>query len=36
MGCNASRWANGKIVEGWEYSDHLGFLMQLVIIPPRG
>jgi predicted ester cyclase len=24
VGCNVSHWANGKIVEEWEYSDYLG------------
>ena len=28
--------ANGKVVEEWEYSDYLGFLMQLGVIPPLG
>jgi predicted ester cyclase len=36
VGCNVSRWANGKVVEEWEYSDYLGFLMQLGVIPPLG
>jgi steroid delta-isomerase-like uncharacterized protein len=36
VGCNVSRWAKGKIVEEWEYSDYLGFLMQLGVIPPLG
>ncbi len=35
-GCLIDRWENGKIVEEWEYSDYLGFLQQLGVIPPLG
>ena len=36
VGCNVSHWANGKVIEEWEFSDYLGFLMQLGVIPPLG
>lgn len=36
VGCLINRWENGKIVEEWEYSDYLGFLQQLGVIPPLG
>jgi len=36
VGCNVSRWAGGKIMEEREFSDYLGFLMQLGVIPPLG
>lgn len=36
VGCNVSYWKNGKIYEEWEYSDYLGMLMQLGVIPPLG
>jgi hypothetical protein len=26
----------GKVVEEWEYSDYLGFLQQLSVVPPLG
>ncbi|MDW7729789.1 MAG: ester cyclase [Dethiobacteria bacterium] len=34
--CLVNRWQDGKIVEEWEYSDHLGFLQQLGIVPQMG
>lgn len=36
VGCNVSYWANGQVVEEWEYSDYLGLLMQLGVIPALG
>jgi len=36
VGCNVSHWANGKIIEEWEFSDYLGLLTQLGVIPPLG
>ncbi len=36
VGCNVSHWANGKVIEEWEFSDYLGLLMQLGVIPPMG
>ncbi|MDW7739094.1 MAG: ester cyclase [Bacillota bacterium] len=36
VGCLINRWEGGKIVEEWEYSDYLGFLQQLGVIPPMG
>jgi len=36
VGCLVSRWGDGKIVEEWEYSDYLGFLQQLGVIPSLG
>jgi hypothetical protein len=36
VGCNVSHWTDGKVTEEWEYSDYLGLLMQLGVIPPLG
>ncbi len=36
VGCNVSHWANGKVIEEWEYSDYLGFLQQLGVVPSLG
>ena len=35
-GCIAVHLAGGKIVEEFEYSDYLGFLQQLGVVPPLG
>jgi predicted ester cyclase len=35
-GCNVAHWANGQIVEEWEYSDWLVFLQQLGVVPELG
>jgi predicted ester cyclase len=35
-GCNVAHWANGQIVEEWEYSDWLVLLQQLGIVPALG
>jgi predicted ester cyclase len=34
MGCAVSHWANGKVIEEWEFSDYLGYNTQLGVIPP--
>lgn len=34
--CTVAHVANGKVVEEYEYSDYLGFLQQLGIVPPLG
>jgi steroid delta-isomerase-like uncharacterized protein len=36
VGCVVVRIADGKIVEEFEYSDYLGFLQQLGVVPPLG
>lgn len=36
QGCIVAHIANGKIVEEFEYSDYLGFLQQLGVVPPLG
>jgi predicted ester cyclase len=33
MGCSVYYFKNDKIVEQWEYSDMLGLLQQLGVIP---
>jgi len=35
-GCIVVHVENGKVVEEFEYSDYLGFLQQLGVIPPLG
>jgi predicted ester cyclase len=35
-GCVLVRVKEGKIVEEYEYSDYLGFLQQLGVVPPLG
>ena len=35
-GCSVYHFKNGKIVEQWEYSDVLGLLQQLGVIPALG
>jgi predicted ester cyclase len=35
-GCNIVHVANGKVIEEFEYSDYLGFLQQLGVVPPLG
>ena len=36
VGCIVVHIADGKIVEEFEYSDYLGFLQQLGVVPPLG
>ena len=36
VGCSVFHFKNGKIVEQWEYSDVLGLLQQLGVIPALG
>ena len=36
VGCSVFHFRNGKIVEQWEYSDLLGLLQQLGVIPALG
>jgi predicted ester cyclase len=36
QGCVVVRVKNGKVVEEWEYSDYLGFLQQLGMVPALG
>ena len=36
VGCVVVHIADGKIVEEFEYSDYLGFLQQLGVVPPLG
>jgi steroid delta-isomerase-like uncharacterized protein len=36
VGCSVFHFKNGKIVEQWEYSDMLGLLQQLGVIPALG
>ena len=36
QGCIMVHLAGGKIVEEFEYSDYLGFLQQLGVVPPLG
>ena len=36
VGCSIFHFRNGKIVEQWEYSDLLGLLQQLGVIPALG
>lgn len=36
QGCIVVRVKDGKIVEEWEYSDYLGFLQQLGVVPSLG
>lgn len=36
VGCSVYHFENGKIVEQWEYSDVLGLLQQLGVIPALG
>lgn len=36
VGCIMIRVADGKIVEEFEYSDYLGFLQQIGVVPPLG
>jgi steroid delta-isomerase-like uncharacterized protein len=36
VGCSVFHFRNGKIVEQWEYSDMLGMLQQLGVIPAFG
>ena len=33
IGITIARYANGKVVEGWQVGDTLGFLMQLGVLP---
>jgi len=35
-GCVVVHVANGKVIEEFEYSDYLGFLQQLGVVPPLG
>jgi predicted ester cyclase len=35
-GCVVVRVKDGKVIEEWEYSDYLGFLQQLGIVPSLG
>lgn len=35
-GCIVVHVRDGKIVEEFEYSDYLGFLQQLGVVPPLG
>ena len=35
-GCVVYHIKDGKVVEVWEYSDYLGFLQQLGVVPPLG
>ena len=34
VGCTIERWVGGKMVEQWMYSDNLGMMQQLGVIPP--
>ena len=34
-GCEVAHWADGKIIEQWEYEDWLGLLQQLGVIPAK-
>jgi predicted ester cyclase len=34
--CTVAHTVNGKVVEEFEYSDYLGFLQQLGVVPPLG
>ncbi len=36
QGCVVVHVKDGKVIEEWEYSDYLGFLMQLGVVPPLG
>ncbi len=36
QGCIVVHLAGGKIVEEFEYSDYLGFMQQLGVVPPLG
>lgn len=36
QGCVMVRVKNGKVVEEWEYSDYLGFLQHLGVVPALG
>ena len=36
VGCLVSHFAEGKIVEEWNYGDYLGLLQRLGVIPPMG
>ena len=36
QGCILVHVKDGKVVEEWEYSDYLGFLQQLGMVPPLG
>jgi predicted ester cyclase len=36
QGCVVVRVKDDRVVEEWEYSDYLGFLQQLGIVPPLG
>jgi predicted ester cyclase len=35
-GCIVVHVKDGKVIEEWEYSDYLGFLQQLGVVPPLG
>jgi predicted ester cyclase len=35
-GCVVVHVKNGKVIEEWEYSDYLGFLQQLGVVPSLG
>lgn len=35
-GCTVVHWADGKVIEEFEYADFLGFLQQLGVVPPLG
>jgi len=34
VGCAVNHWANGKVIDEWEFSDYLGYYTQLGVIPP--
>ncbi len=34
QGCVVVHVKDGKVIEEWEYSDYLGFLQQLGVVPP--
>lgn len=36
QGCVVVHVKNGKVIEEWEYSDYLGFMQQLGVVPPLG
>ena len=36
VGCSVFHFWDGKVSEQWEYSDMLGLLQQLGVIPPMG
>ena len=36
QGCIVTHVKDGKIIEEWEYSDYLGFLQQLGVVPALG